>query len=110
LTPSFYIARERTESASGIKDLISINDLPPGEVNRILATAVDLKERPHNYSEAMAGRSVALIFEKPSLRTRVTFELGATQLGASSIYLDHQTVQMRERESVKDLGSASFYQ
>jgi ornithine carbamoyltransferase len=103
LATSFYIARERTESASGLKDLISINDLTPGEVKRILTTAADLKERPHNYSEAMAGRSVALIFEKPSLRTRVTFELGATQLGASSIYLDHQTVQMRERESVKDL-------
>jgi ornithine carbamoyltransferase len=95
LTPSFYITRERTESASGLKDLISINDLAPGEVKRILTTAADLNERPHKYSEAMAGRSMALIFEKPSLRTRVTCELGATQLGASSIYLDHQTVQMR---------------
>jgi ornithine carbamoyltransferase len=91
------------ETELALKDLISINDLTPGEVKRILKTAADLKEQPRNYSEAMAGRSVALIFEKPSLRTRVTFDLGATQMGASSVYLDHQTVRMGERESVKDM-------
>jgi ornithine carbamoyltransferase len=44
-----------------------------------------------------------LIFEKPSLRTRVTFDLGATQMGASCVYLDHQNVRLGERESVKDM-------
>ena len=86
-----------------LKDLISINDLTPREVKQILTMAAELKEHPRKYSEAMAGCSVALIFEKPSLRTRVTFDLGATQMGASSVYLDHQAVRMGERESVKDM-------
>lgn len=86
-----------------LKDLISINDLTPAEVRRIFTTAADLKANPRKYSEALAGCSVALIFEKPSLRTRVTFDLGATQMGASCVYLDHQGVRVGERESVKDM-------
>ncbi len=86
-----------------LKDLISINDLTPKEVRQIFTTAADLKANPRNYSDAMAGCSVALIFEKPSLRTRVTFDLGATQMGASCVYLNHQTVRLGERESVKDM-------
>jgi ornithine carbamoyltransferase len=86
-----------------LKDLISINDLTPAEVRKIFATAADMKANPRNYSDALAGCSVALIFEKPSLRTRVTFDLGATQMGASCVYLDHQNVRLGERESVKDM-------
>ena len=86
-----------------LKDLISINDLTPKEIRQIFTTATDLKANPRNYSDAMAGCSVALIFEKPSLRTRVTFDLGATQMGASCVYLNHQTVRLGERESVKDM-------
>jgi ornithine carbamoyltransferase len=91
------------ETELALKDLISINDLTAREINKIFATAADLKARPRDYKEAMAGRSAALIFEKPSLRTRVTFDLGATQMGASCVYLDHQNVRLGERESVKDM-------
>jgi ornithine carbamoyltransferase len=91
------------EKELALKDLISINDLTPNEVRKIFTTAADLKANPRNYSDAMAGCSVALIFEKPSLRTRVTFDLGATQMGASCVYLDHQSVRLGERESVKDM-------
>jgi ornithine carbamoyltransferase len=86
-----------------LKDLISINDLTTTEIRQIFTTAADLKANPQNYSAALAGCSVALIFEKPSLRTRVTFDLGATQMGASCVYLDHQNVRLGERESVKDM-------
>ncbi len=86
-----------------LKDLISINDLTSREVNRIFAIAADLKAEPRKYGSSLAGCSVALIFEKPSLRTRVTFDLGATQMGASCVYLDHQNVRLGERESVKDM-------
>lgn len=86
-----------------LKDLISINDLTVKEVRRIFKTAAAIKARPLDFSTALAGRSVALIFEKPSLRTRVTFDLGATQMGASCVYLDHQGVRLGERESVKDM-------
>jgi ornithine carbamoyltransferase len=91
------------DEALALKDLISIYDLTRQEVRRIFETTADLKANPRNYGEALAGRSVALIFEKPSLRTRVTFDLGATQMGASCVYLDHQNVRLGERESVKDM-------
>lgn len=86
-----------------LKDLISINDLTPKEVRQVFDTAAAIKAKPQDFREALAGRSVALIFEKPSLRTRVTFDLGATQMGASCVYLDHQGVRLGERESVKDM-------
>jgi ornithine carbamoyltransferase len=86
-----------------LKDLISINDLTTKEVRQIFSTTAALKAKPQDFREALAGRSVALIFEKPSLRTRVTFDLGATQMGASCVYLDHQGVRLGERESVKDM-------
>lgn len=86
-----------------LKDLISLHDLTPREVGRIFQQTADLKKDPRAYSESLAGSSVVLIFEKPSLRTRVTFDLGATQMGASCVYLDHQGVRLGERESVKDM-------
>jgi ornithine carbamoyltransferase len=86
-----------------LKDLISINDLTTHEVEKIFAMSGAIKARPMEFREALLGRSVALIFEKPSLRTRVTFDLGTTQMGASCVFLDHQNVRLGERESVKDM-------
>ena len=86
-----------------MKDLISISNLTPKEVRQIFKTTAAIKAHPLDFAEALAGKSVALIFEKPSLRTRVTFDLGATQMGASCVYLDHQGVRIGERESVKDM-------
>lgn len=86
-----------------LKDLISISHLTPKEVRQIFQTTKALKANPRDFSTTLAGKSVALIFEKPSLRTRVTFDLGATQMGASCVYLDHQNVRIGERESVKDM-------
>ncbi|MBK6795795.1 MAG: ornithine carbamoyltransferase [Acidobacteria bacterium] len=86
-----------------LKDLISIYDLTSKEVQKIFSTAASLKADPMKYAHSLDGCSVALIFEKPSLRTRVTFDLGATQMGASCVFLDHQGVRLGERESVKDM-------
>ena len=91
------------ENALALKDLIEIHDLTRTEVQTIFATTADIKAHPRQYAEALAGCSAALIFEKPSLRTRVTFDLGATQMGASCVFLDHQGVRLGERESVKDM-------
>ncbi len=85
------------------KDLISISDLTSREIEKIFSTTEKVKTRPMDFREALSGHSVALIFEKPSLRTRVTFDLGATQMGASCVFLDHQNVRLGERESVKDM-------
>jgi ornithine carbamoyltransferase len=93
----------RKGATLALQDLISISHLTPKEIRHIFQTTKALKAQPQDFSTALAGKSVVLLFEKPSLRTRVTFDLGATQMGASCVYLDHQGVRIGERESVKDM-------
>jgi ornithine carbamoyltransferase len=86
------------------RDLISIRDLTRGEIEGFFDLATDLKHRlkqnqPH---PLLPGKTLALIFEKPSLRTRVTFEVAMTQLGGHAIYLDPQDIRLGERETVGD--------
>ncbi len=86
-----------------LNDLLSIAHLTPKEIRQIFQSTKAIKTNPREFAQALAGKSVVLLFEKPSLRTRVTFDLGATQMGASCVYLDHQGVRIGERESVKDM-------
>jgi len=86
------------------KHLISIHDLTPGEVNEILDLARDLKERqrrrePH---PLLAGRALAMIFEKPSTRTRVSFEVGIAQLGGIPVVLNASDTQLGRGETIHD--------
>ncbi len=88
-------------------DLISIAELGGDEISHLLALTARLKGdlaagRPHAW---LPGRTLALIFEKPSLRTRVTFETGMHQLGGDTIYLSPDDIQLGKRESVADIGS-----
>ncbi len=59
-------------------------DLTLPELHALLSLAADIKSSPHSFSEALHGRSIALLFEKPSLRTRMTFELATQQLGGDA--------------------------
>jgi ornithine carbamoyltransferase len=85
--------------------LVSIRDLARSQVEDIFRLAAELKSRlkARDLSAPLAGRVLALIFEKPSLRTRVTFEVGMVQLGGRSVYLTSQEIQMGVRESVPDV-------
>ena len=83
--------------------LVSLHDLVPQEVDYLLRLARHIKAFPGQYRSALDGRSLALLFEKPSLRTRVTFELGMAQLGGLVIYLGPQEVGLGKREAVKDV-------
>jgi ornithine carbamoyltransferase len=85
------------------KDLISLYDLTPEEMEEILDLAGTLKGNPGHYASALQGQTLAMIFEKPSLRTRVTFEAGMTQLGGHAIYLAPSDAQIGQRESVPDV-------
>ena len=85
-------------------DLLAIGDLDGSTIRGILDLAVDLKRDPTRFSTALAGRSVALIFEKPSLRTRASLEVGLHRLGAQSVVFDQRDSPLGERECVHDLG------
>jgi ornithine carbamoyltransferase len=91
------------------RDLLSVADLSPDEVLRLFEIAAALKaedrarrERGTPASTPLVGRTLAMLFQKPSLRTRVTFEAGMNQLGGHAIYLTEDVV-MGARESVRDV-------
>jgi ornithine carbamoyltransferase len=85
------------------KDLISIHDLTVNQVAAILDTAIKVKANPEDFEEFLRGCTMAMIFEKPSLRTRVSFETGMTQLGGHAIYLGPNDISLGKRESVPDI-------
>jgi ornithine carbamoyltransferase len=85
------------------RDLLSIDDLTAVEVAHILATASRLKRHPDRVAQLAAGKTLAMIFEKPSLRTRVTFEVAMTQMGGHAIYLQPSDIGLGVREPVRDV-------
>lgn len=87
------------------KDLISIADLSPEEILDLFKSARDLKRKTKEGKpeKPLADKTLAMIFEKPSLRTRVTFETGMTQLGGHAIYLAPSDIGLGKRESVQDV-------
>jgi len=87
------------------KDLISIHDLSSSEVEEILNLAADLKDKQKRKikHEYLWAKSLAMIFEKPSTRTRVSFEIGMWQLGGLAINLDQEAIGLGTRESIGDV-------
>lgn len=86
-----------------MKDFIDLSELTREEIDDILDSAVLLKEQRHADFKPLAGKRVALYFEKPSLRTRVSFEIGIQELGGSVTVLDKSSVAMGHREPVQDV-------
>jgi ornithine carbamoyltransferase len=84
-------------------DLLTGMEWSPAQVRSFLHLAADVKTHPDRYRGALAGRFLALIFEKPSLRTRVTFEVGVASLGGACVFLDHTTTHLGEREAIPDV-------
>jgi ornithine carbamoyltransferase len=87
------------------KNFLSVADLSRERIFRLFGLAADLKQRwkAGRRSAPLAGRSMALIFEKQSLRTRVTFEVGIVQLGGRAVYLSGHEIGLGTRESVADV-------
>lgn len=83
-----------------MRHLLAAADLTPSEIGFLLETAEGLKREPRRLLE---GRTLALLFEKPSLRTRVSFQVGMRHLGGETIYLAPQEVGLGEREAIKDV-------
>lgn len=85
------------------RDFISVDDFTPEEIKKIFAVAADMKAHPKRYRKALDGKMMALIFEKPSLRTRTTFTVGIKQLGGDSLLLTPADINLGKRESVYDV-------
>jgi ornithine carbamoyltransferase len=83
------------------KDFLSVSDLSSRDVRLLISSAVDLKAR--GWSDILSNKTMALLFEKPSLRTRVSFELAMKQLGGNSIYLSPAEVGLGKREQISDV-------
>jgi ornithine carbamoyltransferase len=84
------------------RDLLSIAELSPDELELILRTALSLK-RDGGGHDLLRNKTLALIFEKPSLRTRVSFDVGMQELGGHAIYLNQAEVGLGQREPVADV-------
>ncbi len=86
------------------EDFLSIHDLTPYQFSQIMDLTQEIKDKPHRFGERLQNKILAMIFEKPSLRTRVTFETGMLQLGGEAIYLAPSDIQMGTRETPYDVG------
>jgi ornithine carbamoyltransferase len=87
-----------------IHHFLDITDLTPGDLATLLDCAVRMKADRRAHEQALRGRLVGLVFEKPSLRTRVSFEAAAAQLGGQSLFLPGEEAGLGWRETVEDFG------
>jgi len=85
------------------KDLLTGAEWSPADTRELLERTAEIKARPSRYASVLRNKHVALIFEKPSLRTRVTFEVGIQSMGGFVVFLDHTQARLGERESIPDV-------
>src|SRR3984893_14854930 len=85
------------------KDLLTGAEWTTSDVRDLLQRTSDIKAKPARYASTLRGKHIALIFEKPSLRTRVTFEVGIQSMGGFVVFLDHSQARLGERESIPDV-------
>jgi ornithine carbamoyltransferase len=85
------------------RDLVSIHDLAPAEILSLFDLTSMLKQRPADFRGALAGKQMVMFFEKPSLRTRLTFEAGMDSLGGSTFFVDQTSSRLNARESLYDI-------
>ena len=90
--------------ALGASDLLTVADLTPATIRALFGVAGSFKRDPGVFAGALAGRTAVLLFEKDSLRTKVSLEIGIAKLGGTAIYHNHMDCRIGERESVPDYG------
>lgn len=85
------------------RDFLSVRDFTKDEILETFELAREMKKDRAKYTDSLKGQTLALIFEKPSLRTRTTFDVGIQQLGGYSLYLSPNEISLGKRESVYDV-------
>ncbi|MGH2775587.1 MAG: ornithine carbamoyltransferase [Actinomycetota bacterium] len=86
------------------RDYLSVDDLSPEELTVLLGDAAAMKAKPEKHADALAGAHVALVFEKPSTRTRVSMEVGVASLGGNAVVLRADELQLGRGETIEDTG------
>jgi ornithine carbamoyltransferase len=97
------VVRLPAVKTQGFTDLVSMRDLRPQQMLAILDLAAMMRARPSDFRAALAGKQMALFFEKPSLRTRLTFESGMASLGGVSFFFDQTAAAIEAREDLSDI-------
>ena len=87
------------------QDLLSFKDWTAEQLWQLLNLAKTIKKNPTGFRKALDGLSIVALFEKPSLRTRVSFDIGINKLGGHLVYLDSQSNKLVGREEVQDMGA-----
>jgi ornithine carbamoyltransferase len=85
-----------------LENFLADDQLTKTQIIDLIALAIKIKNHPSDYSKALAGKSVVMLFEKPSLRTHVSFDMGINKLGGHALYLGQQNGKLGERERVSD--------
>jgi ornithine carbamoyltransferase len=98
------LAAPSLHSGGMARDFLSVDDLSVAELRGVVSLAAQMKADPRLHADALAGRSVALIFEKSSTRTRVSFEVGVAQLGGHPVALSSADLQLGRGETIEDTG------
>jgi len=86
-----------------LNDLTAMSDLTPAAAHDLMELAMLVKSRPADFRSALAGKQIVLFFEKPSFRTRLTFESGIYSLGGHAMFVDQLTSRIGEREPLSDM-------
>src|SRR6202451_1909351 len=94
---------ERLPQIFWCPDLVSTRDLGPSGVDAVLHLAGIMKSRPADFHRALAGKQIVMFFEKPSLRTRLTFEAGMVSLGGTAMFVDQTHERLDARETLSDV-------
>jgi ornithine carbamoyltransferase len=85
-----------------MKHFLSLKDVTRDELNEIFSLSSDVKKNSAKYSQALAGKTLAMIFQKSSTRTRVSFEVGMFQLGGHALFLSSADIQIGRGETIAD--------
>ncbi len=78
------------------------NELTQSQLIQLIDTAIEQKSQPQKFTQSLAGKSIVTLFEKPSLRTRLSLDVGIQRLGGHCVYLDEQNGQLGQRETIAD--------
>ena len=87
-----------------VRHILKITDMTKEEITAVLDKAADLKAHPENYATALKGKTLLMLFQKPSLRTRVSFETGMTQMGGHAIFYSIADSPLGVKETFGDTG------